>query len=132
MTLAALVFEGLVAALLLVAVISCWRVDRRLSALKKGQDGVQSSVIALNEATDRARASLAALERATTLSGKELEARVAEARKLTDELSLITGKADRTADSLANRPRTAPRRRAADFFPEGAGSRVINDLQDVR
>ena len=133
MTLAALVFEGLVAALLLVAVVMCWRVDRRLNALKKGQDGVQSSVIALNEATDRARASLAALERATTLSGKELETRVAEARKLTDELSLITGKADRAADSLANRSRPAPaRRRAADFFPEGAGSRVINDLKDVR
>ena len=133
MTLAALVFEGLVAALLLVAVVMCWRVDRRLNALKPGQDGVQSSVIALNEATDRARAALAALERATKQSGKALEAQVADARKLSDELRLVTGKADRHIDEMANRAGARPAlRRASDYFPEGAGSRVINDLKDVR
>ncbi|WP_291842955.1 DUF6468 domain-containing protein [Maricaulis sp.] len=130
MTLAALIFEGLVAALLVVAVVMCWRVDRRLSALKKGQDGVRESVIALNEATDRARASLGALERATAQSVDVLEKRVHEARSLADELRLVTGSADRKADRMAQ-PR-APRRRAADIFPDGAGSRVINDLKDVR
>ena len=130
MTLAALIFEGLVASLLVVAVFVCLRVDRRLKALKTGQDGVRESVIALNEATDRARASLAALERATTHSGEELEARVAEARKLADELRLISGRADKTAESMSNR--RPSRRRASDIFPDGAGSRVINDLKDVR
>ncbi|WP_323762785.1 DUF6468 domain-containing protein [Maricaulis sp.] len=130
MTLAALIFEGLVAALLIVAVVMCWRVDRRLSALKKGQDGVRESVIALNEATDRARASLGALERATSQSVDVLEKRVGEARALADELHLVTGSVDRKADSLAQR--RAPRRRAADIFPDGAGSRIINDLKDVR
>ncbi|OLF74052.1 hypothetical protein AWH62_07885 [Maricaulis sp. W15] len=130
MTLAALIFEGLVAALLVVAVVMCWRVDRRLNALKKGQDGVRESVIALNEATDRARASLGALERATAQSAEVLEKRVGEARTLADELRLVTGNADRKADSLAQR--RTPRRRAADIFPDGAGSRVINDLKDVR
>ena len=130
MTLAALIFEGLVAALLVVAVVVCWRVDRRLSALKKGQDGVRESVIALNEATDRARASLGALERATSQSVDVLEKRVSEARVLADELRLVTGAADRKADGLAQR--RAPRRRAADIFPDGAGSRIINDLKDVR
>jgi len=130
MTLAALIFEGLVAALLVVAVVMCWRVDRRLNALKKGQDGVRESVIALNEATDRARASLGALERATAQSAEVLEKRVGEARTLADELRLVTGNADRQVEGLAQR--RAPRRRAADIFPEGAGSRVINDLKDVR
>lgn len=130
MTLAALIFEGLVAALLVVAVVMCWRVDRRLSALKKGQDGVRESVIALNEATDRARASLGALERATAQSAEVLEKRVADARVLADELRLVTGNADRKADNLTQR--RAPRRRAADIFPDGAGSRIINDLKDVR
>jgi len=129
MTLAGLVFEGLVAALLLVAVVMCWRVDKRLRALKSGQDGVQDSVIALNEATDRARASMAALERATLESGEVLEGRVRDARQLSDELRLMTSKADRTAESIAQRP---ARRRATDIFPDGAGSRVLNDLKDVR
>jgi F0F1-type ATP synthase membrane subunit b/b' len=129
MTIAGLIFEGLVAALLLVAVVMCWRVDRRLKALKTGQDGVRGSVVALNEATDRARASLAALERATHESGDVLEQRVADARKLSDELRLMNGKADRAADSMANRP---SRRRAADVFPNGSGTKILNDLKNVR
>jgi hypothetical protein len=129
MTLAALIFEGLVAALLLVAVVMCWRVDQRLNALKRGQDGVREAVIALNEATDRARASLAALERATTESADVLERRVREARGLAEELQLMTGHADRAADTISRRPQ---RRRASEIFPEGAGSSVINGLKDVR
>ena len=129
MSLSALIFEGLVAALLLVTVITCWRVDRRLRALKTGQDGVRESVIALNEATDRARASLAALERATRESGEVLEGRVKDAQVLAEELRLMTGKADQRAESLAQRP---VRRRAADIFPDGAGSKILNDLKDVR
>ena len=88
MTLAALIFEGLVAALLLVAVVMCWRVDRRLNALKRGQDG-----------------------------------------GLAEELQLMTGHADRAADTISRRPQ---RRRASEIFPEGAGSSVINGLKDVR
>lgn len=129
MTLAGLVFEGVVAGLLLLAVIMCWRVDRRLNALKTGQDGVRESVIQLNDATDRARAALAALERATKENGEILERRVHDARALSDELRLMTGKADRTADTMTRRP---TRKRAADIFPQGAGSSVLNDLKDVR
>lgn len=129
MTLAGLVFEGVVAGLLLLAVIMCWRVDRRLNALKTGQDGVRESVVQLNDATDRARAALAALERATRENGDILERRVQDARALSDELRLMTGKADRTADTMTRRP---ARKRAADIFPQGAGSSVLNDLKDVR
>lgn len=129
MSYAGLIFEGLVAVLLLVAAVMCWRVDRRLRALKTGQDGVRESVIALNDATDRARASLAALERATTESGDVLERRIAEAKSLSDELQMITGQVDRKAESMARRP---SRRRATEVFPEGAGSSVLNDLKNVR
>ena len=83
----------------------------------------------VNDATDRARAALSALDRATRENGEILEKRVADARALSDELRLMTGKADRTADSMARRP---SRRRAADIFPQGAGSSVLNDLKDVR
>ena len=117
MTLAALIFEGLVAALLVVAVVMCWRVDRRLSALKKGQDGVRESVIALNEATDRARASLGALERATAQSAEVLEKRVADARSW--PTSCAWSPAMRTARPIISR--SAARRAAAPpiFFRTG-------------
>ncbi|MFS2318254.1 DUF6468 domain-containing protein [Maricaulis sp. D1M11] len=130
MTMAGLMFEGAVAALLIVAAFLCWRVDARLRALKNGQDGVRESVVALNEATDRARASLLALERATTQSSEILEKRITEARSLSDELSLVSDRANRKGESLSTR-RTG-RRRASEIFPQGSGSNVMNDLKDIR
>ena len=54
-------------------------------------------------------------------------------KRASPKLRLITGEADRRADSLSSRRAPAPgRRRASEIFPEGAGSRVINDLKDVR
>lgn len=130
MTLAALAFEGIVALLLLAAAIMMWRVDRKLNALRNGQDGVRQAVVALDEATDRARASLAALNRATHESGEGLEQTVREARKVADELRLLTSGADRRSESIAG---TRPARKLiADVFPQGGRPNVFSDLKDVR
>ncbi len=79
MSLPAMVFEGAVAAVLVVAALLCWRVDRRLAALRSGQDGVLAAVAALNEATGRAEAAIAALRAASADAG--LEAMVTDARR---------------------------------------------------
>ena len=134
MSLAALMFEGLVAVLLVVAAVLCWRVDSKLRALKTGQDGVRQSIIELNDATDRARASLAALDRAAGENGETLDRRINEARRVADELRLLTGKGDDKIEARAasRTSERASRRRAADYFPGGSGSPVMNDLKDVR
>ena len=111
MTLAGLIFEGAVAALLLVAAVLMWRVDT------------------LDDATDRARASMAALQRATRESGEGLEDQVRDARQLADELRLLTSGADRRADAMT---RGAPRRPVSDVFPEGGRRTVFSDLKDTR
>lgn len=130
MTLAALVFEGFVAILLLVAAVMMWRVDRKLSALRSGQDGVRTAVVALDEATDRARASLAALQRATREGGEDLQNSVREARRVSDELRLLTSGADRRSETIAgSRPARKP---IADVFPQGGRPNVFSDLKDVR
>ncbi|MAL09251.1 MAG: hypothetical protein CMF74_06270 [Maricaulis sp.] len=130
MTLAALAFEGVVAVLLLVAAVMMWRVDRKLSALRNGQDGVRQAVISLDEATDRARASLAALQRATREGGEDLERTVREARSVADELRLLTSGADRRSESIAG---TRPARKPmAEVFPQGGRPNVFSDLKDVR
>ena len=129
MTLAGLIFEGAVAALLLVAAVLMWRVDSKLRALKSGQDGVREAVVALDDATDRARASMAALQRATRESGERLEDQVRDARQLADELRLLTSGADRRADAMT---RGAPRRPVSDVFPEGGRRTVFSDLKDTR
>lgn len=100
-----LIFEGLVAVLMLGAAVMCWRVDRRLKSLRDGQDGLARTIGALNDAVDRARASLAALDRASKESGGELKARVSEARQLADELRILTSAGESRAERLASAPR---------------------------
>ena len=143
MTLAAFVFEALVALLLVGAVIMCLRVDRRLRALKSGQDGMMETVRRLDESTDRARASLAALDRAAREHGETLETRVRHARELADELALLTDRGEAHADALARgpeqpRPARAPthaqarsERTAGEALKAGEG-RLLDALKAMR
>ena len=100
-----LIFEGLVAVLMLGAGVMCWRVDQRLKSLRNGQDGLKATIGALNDAVDRARASLAALDRASREQGADLKQRVEEARRMADELSILTSAGESRAERLAQTPR---------------------------
>ncbi|MCP2670781.1 DUF6468 domain-containing protein [Maricaulaceae bacterium EIL42A08] len=114
MTLAALAYEALVCLLLAAAAIMCWRVDRRLRALRSGQDGLKDTITALNDAVDRARASLAALDRASKEQGAALRSDVDAARQLSDELRFLTDQGEAQVQSrLSRRERPMPPARRA-------------------
>lgn len=125
MSMAAFVFEVLVALLLVGAAVMCWRVDQRLKALRDGQDGLRDTVAGLNDAVDRARAALAALDRASRESGEVLEARTREARALADELRLLAGAGERGLERFERPRRSAPARSAGAAQP---ASRPSEDL----
>ncbi|WP_270375184.1 MULTISPECIES: DUF6468 domain-containing protein [Marinicauda] len=122
-----LIFEGLVAVLMLGAGVMCWRVDQRLKSLRNGQDGLKATIGALNDAVDRARASLAALDRASREQGADLKQRVEEARRMADELSILTSAGESRAERLAQ----APRRREMNVEP-GRPVRPREPRQDDR
>lgn len=105
MTLASLAFEGLVCVLLMAAAVMCWRVDRRLRALRDGQDGLKHTIGALNDAVDRARASLAALDRASRDQGAALKTEVEHARTLCDELRFLNDQGEARFDRAETRAR---------------------------
>lgn len=109
MSMAAFLFEALIGVLLIGAAVMCWRVDRRLKALRDGQDGLKETVAALNDAVDRARAGLASLDRASKETGAVLEQRTVEARALADELRLLTSAGETRLDRFdrARRPQAA-------------------------
>ena len=110
MSIAALAYEALVCLLLAAAVAMCWRVDRRLRALRSGQDGLKDTIAALNDAVDRARASLAALDRASKDQGAALKSEVEAARRLSDELRFLTDQAEIQAQAaVSRRDHPAPR-----------------------
>lgn len=130
MSFAGLVFESLVAFLLLGAVVMCWRVDRRLKALRDGQDGLKNTIGALNDAVDRARASLAALDRASKHSGEALEDRIRQARQMADELRVLTDRGEVHASRVSGIERhSSTRTQPAKSEQE---SRLLDALKSLR
>ncbi len=96
-----LILESIVALLLLVTVIFCVRLERKLSALRSGQDGLKEIIGALNTATIRAQTSVAELRAAADAVGVELGERVGRARTIADELGILVETADGLADRLS-------------------------------
>ncbi|MCC5995692.1 MAG: DUF6468 domain-containing protein [Oceanicaulis sp.] len=132
MTLAALAFEGLICILLAAAALMCWRVDRRLRALRDGQDGLKETIAGLNDAVDRARASLAALDRAAREQGAGLKSEVEQARRLADELRLLGAGAETQAARLAERPQRPSAPRPAQPAEADTARRRLETLKAMR
>ncbi len=109
MTMAGLIFEIGVAALLVVVALLSLRVDARLRALREGRDGVAQAVKALDDAVARAHASVAALTQSSQDAGAELAREVERARGLTDELRLMAP----TGRGAGHQPAPRPRDRLA-------------------
>ena len=73
-------------ALLAACLFFCWRLDQRLSRLRAGQDGLKETVAELAEASRHAEAAVRGLRATAAETGRELQARIDEARGLTDRL----------------------------------------------
>lgn len=72
--------------LLAVAIGFCWRLDRRLNALKTGQDGFQAAARELVESVTQAEQAIRLLGRSRDEVGKELQDKIDEARLLAGTL----------------------------------------------
>ncbi|MGB5093484.1 MAG: DUF6468 domain-containing protein [Parvibaculum sp.] len=97
-----LLLEAIVCVLLLATIGYCAVIDRRLRAMRAGQDGLRILVRDLNTATDRAATAISQLSNANETTGRELGERVARARALADELGLMVEAGNGIADRLAN------------------------------
>lgn len=111
-----LLLEAIVCVLLLATIGYCAVIDRRLRAMRAGQDGLRVLVRDLNTATDRAASAISLLSNANETTGRELGERVARARALADELGLMLEAGNGIADRLAN----FENRRAASAVPQPA------------
>ena len=95
-----LIVEVTLAVLLAATLFCCARLERRLRQLRKDQDSLSGTVRALNTAIGAAQASLAALRAAAQDADETLGRKVASARGLADELSLLTSAGDRIATRM--------------------------------
>ena len=96
--------------LLAFTLVYCVILERRLSAVRKGQEGLKRHIGELNMAIAGAGASLRALKTAAGEAAHTLDERLKRARLHIDELSVLTASGERIAqrmESAAATPRVA-------------------------
>jgi hypothetical protein len=85
-----LIADGLLALLLAAALAAILRLEIRLRTVRAGQTDMARTVQELNAAAHRAETAIRGLRATADGVGAELDARIARARALTDELTLLT------------------------------------------
>jgi hypothetical protein len=80
----------------------CVLLERRLAAVRKGQEGLSRTIGELNMAIAGAGASLRALKSAAGEAAQTLDERLKRARLHLDELSLLTASGERIAQRMEN------------------------------
>ena len=96
--------------LLALTLVYCVILERRLAAVRKGQEGLKQTVGELNMAIAGAGASLRALKSAAGEAAQTLDERLKRARLHIDELSVLTASGERIASRMevvATSPRVA-------------------------
>jgi len=107
-----LAVELLLNVLLAATLGYCIVLERRLAAVRKGQDGLKGTIADLNTAITSAGSSMRALKTAAAEAHSLLDNRLERARAHIDELSVLTASAERIADridkSATSRPAVKP------------------------
>ena len=87
----------------------CILLERRLAAVRKGQEGLSRTIGELNMAIAGAGASLRALKSAAAEAAQTLDKRLSRARLHIDELSVLTASGERIAERIERGSGGAPR-----------------------
>ena len=124
-------FEVALEVLLAATLGYCILLERRLAAVRKGQEGFSRTVGELNMAIAGAGASLRALKAAAGEAAGTLDERLKRARLHIDELSVLTGSAERIADRIERGVSTVPRSVPLADIPLPSNS-IMNRLDPMR
>ncbi len=110
----ALVLDGLIAVLLLAAIGFCWRLNASLARLRAGTQGWAQAAAELNAAVVRAEQAVRGLRAASESEGAALDARIADARAIADEVVVLqTRMARASAREVPAEPPSDPARALA-------------------
>jgi hypothetical protein len=100
-----LVIEVVLALMLAICLFYFWRLDQKLNALRTGQDGALRAAAELAQATAQAEAAVRARRVTAQEAGRDLQARINDARATADRLGLGAGRVRSAADVSAVRGR---------------------------
>lgn len=101
MSLAAPILQGFLALALVLVAVMLVRVDRKLSALKSGRDGMAAATVELMGACAKAEAAVKALRESESAARSALDGQLDEARGLTETLKFLSTTARALATDAA-------------------------------
>lgn len=81
-----LALEGVLALLLALCLFYCWRLDRKLSALRSGQDGIRAAAAELHAAVAQADQAVKSMRLTAAEAGRDLQMQIEDARILANRL----------------------------------------------
>ncbi len=90
-----LVVELILTALLAATLFYCIVLERKLAALRNGQDGLKKTLASLNSAVASASTSMVTLKTTAGEITRTLDERLGHARGLADELGVLCGSGER-------------------------------------
>jgi hypothetical protein len=93
-----LTIEAVLAIMLAACLFYFWRLDRKLSALRTGQDGIRAAAAELVQATQQAENAVRTLRLTAAEAGRDLQARINDARATADRLGLGAGRLRSSSD----------------------------------
>jgi len=122
----AFALELTLTALLAATLVYCIVLERRLAAVRKGQEGLKTMIGELDAAISGAGASLRALKSAAAHAAETLDDRLKRGRALADELSLMTSSGERIAERFDRAAKPSPN------LPSGSVMHRLEALKAVR
>jgi hypothetical protein len=90
MTSVSWIVEVVLIALLAACLFYCWRLERKLTDLRKGENGLREAARELSESVTQAQAAVLSLRAAAQDAGRDLQARIDAARGASSELPAPT------------------------------------------
>jgi hypothetical protein len=118
--------------LLAATLCYCIVLERRLAAVRRGQEGLSRTIGELNMAIAGAGASLRALKAAAGEAAQTLDERLKRARLHIDELSVLTVSGERIADRMENATQSRGRSERAASDTQLPSSSIMARLDAMR
>lgn len=121
-----LMLEIIVSVLLAATIGYCAMLDRRLRAMRSGQDGLRELIEDLSVATRQASEAIGRLREASNATGQQLSEQVARGRGLADELALMLESGNAIANRLGSLEMRRPIVGTAPALQPATGPRGAN------
>ena len=99
--------QGMLLALLALAIPFAWRLERQLGALRRDRPALEQGAAGFAEATKQAESALIRLRATAEAAGRGVAERVAQAEPLREDLRFLVERAEGLADRLEELVRAA-------------------------